>query len=990
MPPSRQRLNLASLTSLGYHGGLPLGAQLMEIPRLCTAANTMKTDELREKYLAFFESKGHTRCASDVLVPTWDSSVLFTPAGMNQFKDHFLGKVKLEFTRATSCQKCMRTGDIDNVGRTARHHTFFEMLGNFSFGDYFKRDAIHWAWEFLTDKKWMGIDKDLLTVTVYQDDDEAAGIWENDIHVPMARIQRMGEQDNFWPAGAPSDGPDGVCGPCSEIFYHAEGDLSSEGVEIWNLVFTQFNRIGDPPDNLRPLPSRNIDTGMGLERAAAMLQGVDSNFHIDILRPLVEAAGDVCSVKYEPPSDNGRRLRRIADHIRACAFAVHENVYPGPNKEKYVIKRLLRRAVLDGRQLGLTDPFLYKLVRKVADLMAHSYPELQETTSRVEKVIRKEEENFFSTIDGGLERIHRVFLEMSKAGRVTVDGVAAAELYQTYGVPPELFESLAADGQLAFDWDGYQKAMEQHGEASGKAQHVVMGSKGPMDSLKQALQETHFVGYEVTETQAIVKGIVAGTAPTERLCESLAVDASEKGAHIVIDCCPFYGESGGQVGDIGVLTNDQCEVEITDTQRDGSLFVLHGNLTRGTLQTGATMTARVDKMRREAIRRAHSATHILHYALQKNLGSHAQQQGSKVDSDWLRFDFTNLSPVTAKQMTLIEQDVEEKIASSDPIKAEILPLADARQAGAMMLFGEKYPDPVRMVSMGEFSKELCGGTHLTRTSDVSSFEVLAEEGVSAGTRRIVAVTGERANQQRQQAESVVAALSRSLGVGIAGISAEVQRLTAAVRGLKKRLAGAGGGADLSKTAPVPALESDAAVEYVQIKAIVKQVTRILNVPQHEVLSRVEAVQKEVEKLRSQLVERSAEGDVSAESLIENAVSIGDTNVVVEKLVASNPNLMRQLIDQIRKRTTSSAVFLATSTEDGKVILVAGVSHDLVDQGIKAGDWVKKVAPVVGGGGGGKPDMAQAGGKEPDKLPQALEEANQWIRGSLGIRGSLAD
>ncbi|MEZ6120230.1 MAG: alanine--tRNA ligase, partial [Pirellulaceae bacterium] len=398
----------------------------------------MKVDELREKYLSFFETKGHSRRQSDVLVPTWDPSVLFTPAGMNQFKPHFLGKVKLDFTRATTCQKCLRTGDIDNVGRTAYHHTFFEMLGNFSFGDYFKREAINWAWEFLTDKKWLGIDPNRLTVTVYMDDDEAAEIWKKDVGLTDKRIERMGEADNFWPASAPSEGPDGVCGPCSEIFFH---DDHGGSVEIWNLVFTQFNRVGDPPDNLRPLPSKNIDTGMGLERTASVLQGVETNYHIDNLLPIVQAAAEICEVSYDAKSDNGRRLRRITDHVRACVFAIHENVYPGPNKEKYVIRRLLRRAVLDGHQMGQRDPFLHQLVSAVADSMKNPYPELSETTERVANVIRQEEKMFLATIDGGLNRIGRIFETMRTEDKSIVDGHEAADLYQTYGVPAELFES---------------------------------------------------------------------------------------------------------------------------------------------------------------------------------------------------------------------------------------------------------------------------------------------------------------------------------------------------------------------------------------------------------------------------------------------------------------------------------------------------------------------------------------------------------------------
>ena len=706
----------------------------------------MKTDELREKYLRFFETKGHQRRPSDVLVPTWDPSVLFTPAGMNQFKDHFLGKVKLEFTRATTCQKCLRTGDIDNVGRTAYHHTFFEMLGNFSFGDYFKREAIHWAWEFLTNKEWLGLDPARLTVSVYHEDDEAAGIWMKDIGLGADRIERMGEDDNFWPAGAPSKGPDGVCGPCSEIFFHPD---QGKSVEIWNLVFTQFNRVGDPPNNLRPLPSRNIDTGMGLERTAAVLQKVDTNFHIDILKPIVLAAAEICSQKYDPPSDNGRRLRRITDHVRACTFAIHEHVSPGANKQKYVVRRLLRRAVLDGHQMGVREPFLHQLVPVVAEMMKSSYPELSETVQRVASTIRAEEANFFSTIDGGLAKIEKVFGEMSGAGRVIVHGEEAAELYQTFGVPPELFEVMAGDHGFTFDWDGFREAMKKHGVTSGKIADVVFKT-GPIESLKGSVKHTVFVGYEMTEFEAVVKGIVANLGGEDRLCDSIAKGESAASIKVVLDRSPFYGESGGQVGDTGEISGPGFVFQVTDTQKDGDLIIHIGQIMQGRMTAGAKCSARVNVQRRQGIRRAHSATHILHHALQKNLGQHAQQQGSKVDDDWLRFDFTNLAPVTAEQLIQIESDAQARIAEAAPVDARIVPLSEARKAGAMMLFGEKYPDPVRMISMGSFSKELCGGTHLANTREVEQFEIIAEEAVSAGTRRVVAVTGEKAKQHVEQ------------------------------------------------------------------------------------------------------------------------------------------------------------------------------------------------------------------------------------------------
>ncbi|RMF38272.1 MAG: alanine--tRNA ligase, partial [Planctomycetota bacterium] len=623
----------------------------------------MKTDELREKYLEFFESHGHSRQPSDVLVPTWDPSVLFTPAGMNQFKDHFLGKVKLEFTRATTCQKCLRTGDIENVGRTAYHHTFFEMLGNFSFGDYFKEAAIRWAWEFLTDKKWLGIDPARLSVTVYKDDDEAADIWHEKIGLPTSRIARMDEDENFWPASAPSQGPDGVCGPCSEIYYRLD---SGKEVEIWNLVFTQFNRVGPPPNNLRPLPSKNIDTGMGLERTASVLQGAETNFHIDILYPIVQAAAEVCAVQYEYQSDTGRRLRRITDHIRACTFAIHENILPGPKKARYVIKRLLRRAVLDGHQIGMREPFLHQLVPVVAEVMQRPYPELKQTTERVAEVIRQEEADFFSTIDEGLARIERIFESMQREGAVMVDGAEAAALYQTYGVPPELFQSLAAERKLTFDWDGYQEAMKKHEDISGGGRSVLFQT-GPIETLKEALRRTDFLGYETTRSDATVKGILVGNGDEHLVSEVSADEAEGKTVRVVLDRTPFYGEGGGQVGDTGIIESDTMRFEVTDTQRAGELIIHVGRLTQGTLTEGMTVRAIVDQQRRAGIRRAHSATHILHHALQQILGGHAQQQGSKVDDDWLRFDFTNQTALTDEQVEAIEKTVAEKVRLAAPI-----------------------------------------------------------------------------------------------------------------------------------------------------------------------------------------------------------------------------------------------------------------------------------------------------------------------------------
>ena len=942
----------------------------------------MKTDELREKYLAFFETKGHSRQPSDVLVPTWDPSVLFTPAGMNQFKDHFLGKVKLDFTRATTCQKCMRTGDIDNVGRTPRHHTFFEMLGNFSFGDYFKRDAIHWAWEFLTDKKWLGLPPETLHVTVYKDDAEAATIWNEEIGLPTSRIKYEDEDENFWPASAPSQGPDGVCGPCSEIYYTAAG---RQELEIWNLVFTQFNRVGNPPDNLRPLPSKNIDTGMGLERTAAALQDVETNFHIDSLMPIVEAASEVCGVEYSYDSENGRRLRRITDHARACAFSVHENVYPGPKDAKYVVRRLLRRAVLDGYQIGMREPFVYQLVKPVVESMKSAYPELTETVQRVEGVMQKEEENFFGTIEGGLNRIESVFDEMKRDNRTKVQGAAAADLYQTYGVPPELFEGLAAEKNLAFDWDGYFEAMGEHAEKSGAEQHTVMGAKGPIDSLKKAVHSTEFLGYDVTESEATIVGIIGGAAPNEKLCDMMDELGHDTDVRVVLDKTPFYGESGGQVGDIGTISGDGFVFIVTDTQKDGELVIHNGHLTTGVMHDGAKVTARINTDRRDGISRAHSATHMLHHALHKTLGEHAQQQGSKVDDDWLRFDFTNLSPVTSEQLETISSDVAKHVATSDTIRWETLPLAEARSQGAMMLFGEKYPDPVRMVSIGPsdnaYSKELCGGTHLTSSGQVEAFEILSEEGVSAGTRRITALTGKRATEHAEQVLSALKESAETLSCAAIALTSKLEDLLLEQRDLKKLIAS--GGTLENQSTGYATQVGEVEISPAQAKSILSSAAKLLSVASLSVPERATALVAEIDSLKQRLQQRASAGPITADGLLEQAEKIGDATIVVAEAPTAEANLMRQLIDQIRQKSGSSAVLLASSEGDDKVTLVAGVSKDLQQSGAHAGKWVGPVAKVLGGGGGGRPDMAQAGGKQPAKLREALEVAKQTIAGMIG-------
>jgi alanyl-tRNA synthetase len=928
----------------------------------------MKTDELREKYLSFFQSKGHHRQASDVLVPTWDPSVLFTPAGMNQFKDHFLGKVKLDFTRATTCQKCLRTGDIDNVGRTAYHHTFFEMLGNFSFGDYFKNEAIAWAWEFLTDKKWLAIDPNRLTVTVYKDDDEAAKIWNEKIGLPTSRISRLEEDENFWPASAPSQGPDGVCGPCSEIYYTLD---SGKTVEIWNLVFTQFNRVGNPPDNLRPLPSKNIDTGMGMERTASVLQNVPTNYHIDILFPIVQAASEVTGQAYDYSSDNGRRLRRITDHVRACTFAIHENVYPGPKKARYVIKRLLRRAVLDGHQMGMRDPFLHQLVPVVADMMKAVYPELLTTIDRVTQVMKREESDFFATIDSGLERIHRVFSDMQSSGRVMVDGREAASLYQTHGVPPEMFQQIAAEKNYTFDWDGYRKAMTEHGEISGGEQGELFET-GPIETLKEALHRCEFLGYEKNVSDAQIKGIIVGKPKDDRLVSSVTATTTEM-TRMVLDQSPFYGESGGQVGDSGRIENSKGVFEVTDTQRSGELIIHFGKMISGELKEGDSVHASVDTTRRDAIKRAHSATHILHHALQTHVGSHAQQQGSKVDADWLRFDFSNQESLSDEQLQKVELLSNDRIGESAPIDWKLVPLSTAREAGAMMLFGEKYPDPVRMVSMGSFSKELCGGTHATNTGEIQTLEILAEESVSSGTRRITALTGSKAVEHRGKIEALAKQTATMLGCSLEQLGSVTQELSTTVRKLKKMVTGSGNEALPAMVGGTKPASSSAS--YSAVRSSFRQAARQLNVAYEEVPARVQTLLEEQKQLHEQIKQlANSGGSISVESLLDQAMEVGGTRLIVVETPNANAGMMRQWIDQLRKKSVDPIAVLLANCSDDKVTLIAGISNSLVERGFSAGKWITPVAETVGGGGGGKPDLAQAGGKLPAKLPEALQIA----------------
>ena len=948
----------------------------------------MKTNELREKYLDFFKSKGHTICPSDVMVPKWDKTVLFTPAGMNQFKDHFLGKVKLEFTRATTSQKCLRTGDIENVGRTAYHHTFFEMLGNFSFGDYFKREAILWAWEFLTDKQWLGLNPERLSATVYLDDDEAFEIWNSEVGLPQDRITRMDEADNFWPASAPSQGPDGVCGPCSEIFFHPD---NGPECEIWNLVFTQFNRTGDPPGNLHPLPSKNIDTGMGLERIAATLQGVPTNYHIDTLLPIVLAAAEACGVKYEPDSDNGRRLRRITDHVRAVSLAIHENVYPGSQKEESVVRLLLRRAVLQGYEMGLRDPFLFQLVPEVVNQLKEPYPELTESVERVSSVIKAQEANFYSLVDRSLPRLEKLAQESIAAGRSSIDAREVADLYQTHGLPATIAEMVGEHHGLSFDWHEFERAMEEHGDASGTGETGVMGDSGPVDELKRELKSTEFLGYDTTSAQAVVMGLIQEGRPESSEAGATGeknppAQARQASLHsgpeqqvVFLDRTPFYAESGGQVGDQGVLLGPSGKFEVVDTRKDGDVFLHIGRVVEGTINEGESVQAQVQQQRRDGIRRAHTATHILHFALQQKLGQHAQQRGSRVAEDDLRFDFANMDPVAEPTLLAIETETLARIHEASPVDAQILPLEEARQQGAMMLFGEKYPDPVRMISVGSFSKELCGGTHVDNSKDIQAFEIVVEENLAEGTRRIQALTGNKAQRQQEKNLAAAQSIGTMMQVDLANLPAAVLGLHHQTKELRKQIKSGKRSTKSVQPPPVEVPKLDQPPTYVQVRGVLRTIAHGLNCSVHDVPVRVEQMIEEVKSLDAELDRLAASSEIDPQTLVDQAEQVDGIRLIAVELPGANSGVMRKLIDQLRKKASPVAILFISRVSDDKLLLATGLSRDLVDRGLHAGNWIKGIAPVVGGRGGGKPDMAQAGGSEVEKIPEALQAATESFK-----------
>ena len=867
----------------------------------------MKTSDIRQAFLSFFEEQGHTVVESSSLVPANDPSLLFTNAGMVQFKDVFLGLEDRGFRRAASSQRCVRAGgkhnDLDNVGYTARHHTFFEMLGNFSFGEYFKREAIGFAWELLTGR--FGLPPERLWITVFEDDDEAATIWLDEIGVDPARFSRCGEKDNFWMMG-----DTGPCGPCSEIFYDhgpeipggPPGSADADGdryIEIWNLVFMQYERTGE--GELKPIPRPSVDTGMGLERIAAVLQGVHDNYDIDLFANLIAAVrAEVDGEVSEPAS-----LRVIADHIRSCAFLVLDGVLPSNEGRGYVLRRIIRRALRHGHKLGIQGSFFHRLVAPLAAEMGDAYPQLVERADAVAATLAQEEARFAETLDQGMR-----ILETSIAGLSgkTIPGEVVFQLYDTYGFPYDLTADIARERGLELDTAGFDAAMQAQRERARAASHfgnVDTSHAISGEALAALGHEQVFSGYETTHDRGKVLGMFV---------DGRAVDALTAGttAAIVLDRTPFYAESGGQVGDRGELVTGQARFAVEDTRKQGGLFLHLGKLAEGSLKRGEAVEARVEDPRREATRLNHSATHLLHAALRRVLGEHVEQKGSLVDDERLRFDFSHSQPVSRDEIAEIERIVNREVRRNHAVEARVMSYPDAIDAGALALFGEKYGDEVRVLAMGDFSVELCGGTHVARTGDIGAFKIVSESGVASGVRRIEAITGE-------------AAVAHAIE-----LDARLARVAQLVR--------AGGG---------------------DIEAKIGQL-----------LERSRGMEKELQELRSRLAGQSGR-DIAA-----GATEIGGATVVAECLEGADMNTLRATCDRLKDRFERAVVVLA-AVEDGKIRLVAGVTKSFSDT-VHAGQLVNHVAQQIGGKGGGRPDMAQAGGNDVARLDEALASVPAWV------------
>lgn len=871
------------------------------------------TAEIRQAFLDFFHSKGHQVVASSSLVPNNDPTLLFTNAGMNQFKDVFLGLDKRNYSRATTSQRCVRAGgkhnDLENVGYTARHHTFFEMLGNFSFGDYFKHDAIQFAWELLTGENWFALPKERLWVTVYETDDEAYEIWEKEVGIPRERIIRIGDNkgapyasDNFWQMG-----DTGPCGPCTEIFYdHGDhiwggppGSPEEDGdryIEIWNIVFMQFNRQAE--GTMEPLPKPSVDTGMGLERIAAVLQHVNSNYDIDLFRTLIEAVAKVTGA-----TDLGNKsLRVIADHIRSCAFLVADGVLPSNENRGYVLRRIIRRAVRHGNMLGAKETFFYKLVGPLIEVMGSAGEELKRQQAQVEQVLKTEEEQFARTLERGLALLDE---ELAKLQGDTLDGETAFRLYDTYGFPVDLTADVCRERNIKVDEAGFEAAMEEQRRRAREAS----GFGADYNAMIRVDSASEFKGYDHLELNGKVTALFVDGKAVE------AINAGQE-AVVVLDQTPFYAESGGQVGDKGELKGAGFTFAVDDTQKYGQAIGHLGKLSAGALKVGDAVQADVDEARRARIRLNHSATHLMHAALRQVLGTHVAQKGSLVSDKVLRFDFSHNEAMKPSEIREVEDLVNAQIRRNLPIETNIMDLDAAKAKGAMALFGEKYDERVRVLSMGDFSTELCGGTHASRTGDIGLFRIISESGTAAGIRRIEAVTGEGA---------------------MATVHAQSDRLN-------------------------------------DIAHLLKGDSQNLGDKVRAVLERTRQLEKELQQLKNQ-----AAAQESA-NLSSKAVNLNGVKLLVSELAGIEPKMLRTMVDDLKNQLGSTVIVLATVVE-GKVSLIAGVSKDVTDR-VKAGELIGMVAQQVGGKGGGRPDMAQAGGTDAAALPAALASVQGWVSAKL--------
>ncbi|MBZ6820854.1 alanine--tRNA ligase [Klebsiella pneumoniae] len=871
------------------------------------------TAEIRQAFLDFFHSKGHQVVASSSLVPHNDPTLLFTNAGMNQFKDVFLGLDKRNYSRATTAQRCVRAGgkhnDLENVGYTARHHTFFEMLGNFSFGDYFKQDAIKYAWELLTGENWFALPKEKLWVTVYETDDEAFDIWANEVGVPRERIIRIGDNkgapfasDNFWQMG-----DTGPCGPCTEIFFdHGDhiwggppGSPEEDGdryIEIWNIVFMQFNRQAD--GTMEPLPKPSVDTGMGLERIAAVLQHVNSNYDIDLFRDLIASVAKVTGAT----DLTNKSLRVIADHIRSCAFLVADGVIPSNENRGYVLRRIIRRAIRHGNMLGAKDTFFWKLVAPLIDVMGSAGDELKQQQAQVEQVLKTEEEQFARTLERGLALLDE---ELSKLKGDTLDGETAFRLYDTYGFPVDLTADVCRERNIKVDEAGFEAAMEEQRRRARESS----GFGADYNAMIRVDGASEFKGYDHLELNGKV---------TALFIDGKAVDSVSAGqdAVVILDQTPFYAESGGQVGDKGELKGAGFSFAVSDTQKYGQAIGHIGKVASGTLKVGDAVQADVDEARRQRIRLNHSATHLMHAALRQVLGTHVAQKGSLVNDKALRFDFSHFEAMKPEEIRAVEDLVNAQIRRNLAIETNIMDIDAARASGAMALFGEKYDDRVRVLRMGDFSTELCGGTHAARTGDIGLFRITSESGTAAGVRRIEAVTGEGA---------------------MAILHAQSDQLN-------------------------------------DIAQLLKGDSHNLGEKVRAALERTRQLEKELQQLKEQ-----AAAQESA-NLSSKAEEINGVKLLVSELTGVEPKMLRTMVDDLKNQLGSTIVVLAT-VADGKVSLIAGVSKDVTDR-VKAGELVGMVAQQVGGKGGGRPDMAQAGGTDASALPAALASVKGWVSAKL--------